>query len=195
MPVPLLPRDITGVILAGGLGSRMGGADKGLLPFAGRPLVGHVIERLAPQVGRLLINANRNSERYASLGGEVIADRISGYPGPLAGLHAALTVAATPLVVSAPCDAPYLPSDLVARLAAGLAATDGQLAIAVADGRLHPVFCLCRTDLAPRLAAYLDAGGRKVAGWCRDMGAVEVDFSDCVDRFRNCNTPDDLAEN
>lgn len=190
-PKPL----ITGVILAGGLGRRMGGVDKGLQLLDGRALVRHVADRLAPQVDHLLINANRSEADYAALGYPLIADRIAGFAGPLAGLHAALSAASTPLVATAPCDSPRLPLDLVDRLLGALLAGNANLAIATAGGRRHPVFCLCRTALRPLLESYLQGGGRKVALWCADMGAIEVDFSDQPEAFDNFNTLDDLAKN
>jgi molybdopterin-guanine dinucleotide biosynthesis protein A len=196
MPAPPSPPSeeaITGVILAGGLGTRMGGVDKGLQLHAGKALVRHVADRLAPQVGHLLINANRNETEYAAFGYPLVGDRITGFAGPLAGLHAALSVAGTPLVVTTPCDSPRLPVDLVERLHHALQAGNANVAIAVADGRIHPVFCLCRTLLLPRLEAYLKRDGRKVALWCAEMGAIEVDFSDQSEAFGNFNTLDDLA--
>lgn len=198
MPSAITPRvahpeqTITGVILAGGLGTRMGGVDKGLQLFKQQALALHVANRLAPQVGRLLINANRSTAEYAAFGYPLIGDRISGFVGPLAGLHAALSAAGTPLVATAPCDSPRLPLDLVARLHAALNAADANLAIATAGGRPHPVFCLCRTSLLPALGAYLHGGGRKVALWCSEMHAIEVDFSDQLEAFANFNTFDDL---
>jgi len=186
---------ITGVILAGGLGTRMGGVDKGLQLFNGQALVLHVANRFAPQVAHLLINANRNAAEYAAFGYPLIADHIEGFAGPLAGLHAALSAANTPLVATVPCDSPKLPLDLVTRLHHALNAAQANLAIATAGGRLHPVFCLCRTSLRASLEAYLQGGGRKVADWCSAMGAVEVDFSDKPDAFGNFNRLEDLTGN
>ena len=186
-------RDITGVILAGGLARRMGGVDKGLQLLAGRPLVAHVAERLAPQVGSLLINANRSHGAYAALGYPLLVDDIPDFAGPLAGLHVALGANATPLVVTVPCDSPFLPTDLVSRLLAGLHAAGADVAIARSAGRQHPVFCLCRKTLQEPLAAYLNGGGRRVAQWCAEMGAVEVEFDDQPGAFRNFNTLDELS--
>jgi molybdopterin-guanine dinucleotide biosynthesis protein A len=186
---------VTGVILAGGLGRRMGGVDKGLQLLAGRPLVRHVAERLAPQVDQLLINANRSQAEYAALGYPLLADEIPDFAGPLAGLHAALSTAATSWVVTVPCDSPFLPLDLVSRLQASLLSSGKDLAVARVDGRLHPVFCLCRTSLREPLAAYLRQGGRRVAEWCGDRGAQLVDFDDQPLAFRNFNTLDDLSIN
>lgn len=187
-----MKESITGVILAGGLGRRMGGVDKGLQPLRGRPMVLWVLERLAPQVGTVLINANRNLEQYRAFGCPVLPDAIADFAGPLAGLHAALGAATTPLVASVPCDSPYLPGDLVARLAAGLQAADAELAVARDAERAHPVFCLARRELLPRLAAYLASGERRLARWHETLSTVEVLFEE-PGAFANFNTPDDLG--
>jgi molybdopterin-guanine dinucleotide biosynthesis protein A len=184
---------ITGVVLAGGLGRRMGGVDKGLQELDGRPLVAHVIERLAPQVGSLLINANRNAERYAAFGHPVIADAIDGFAGPLAGLHAALAAATTPYVATAPCDSPFLPLDLVSRLFAALTANAAQIAVARSGEQSHPVFCLCRRELLSSLTAWLQAGERRFGGWTATLAAVEVAFDDQPTAFENINTRQELA--
>ena len=144
---------ITGVVLAGGRGRRMGGVDKGLMPLAGRPAVAHVLDRLAPQVDRLLINANRNRAAYAAYGHPVIADRTGDFAGPLAGMAAALAVAETELVLTVPCDTPWLPADLAARLHAARA-RDAAAIATVADGATtHPVFALLPRGLGPSLEA------------------------------------------
>lgn len=184
---------ITGVILAGGRGRRMEGVDKGLLELRGRPLAAWVAERLAPQVDELLISANRNGERYAALGLRVVGDCIPGFAGPLAGLHAALEAAAHPLVVTVPCDSPFLPADLVFRLCSGLTATGADVAIAWSGGRAHPVFCLCRRDLLPHLAAYLASGERRMAGWHATLKVAEIAFDDEAEAFANINTRDELG--
>lgn len=184
--------NITGVLLAGGQGSRMGGVDKGLVELHGRPMAAHVIERLAPQVDELLINANQNAERYAAFGHDVFPDQIGGFAGPLAGLHAALSRASHPLVVTAPCDSPFLPDDLVARLKAGLDAAGADLAVARTFDQAHPVFCLCRREVLPHLAAFLESGGRKIDRWYATLKVVEVNFDDEEAAFRNINTREDL---
>lgn len=184
---------ITGVILAGGLGRRMGGVDKGLQLLGGKALVRHVAERLAPQVGDLIINANRSQADYGALGYRLLADEITGFAGPLAGLHAALAASTTPLVLTVPCDSPYLPLDLAARLHTALLAAGANLAIARAAGRVHPVFCLCRAALAPELEAFLRNGGRRVMDWCAEAACIEVDFDDQPAAFSNFNTLADLA--
>lgn len=193
---PLIPRaDITGLVLAGGLGRRMGGIDKGLAPLAGRPLVAHVLERLEPQVGPLLINANRSPEAYAGFGLPVVADHTPDYAGPLAGLEAGLAACATPWLAWVPCDAPGFPADLVARLAAWVVAHDRPIAFAGAGDQRHPVFGLIRRDCLNSLSAYLQSGGRRMQGWLLDQGAVICPFApapDGSDPFANLNTPDDL---
>lgn len=184
---------ITGVVLAGGLGRRMGGIDKGLQGFNGRPLVQWVLERLTPQVDRMLISANQNLARYAEFGCPVLADRIPDFAGPLAGLHAALSRAGTPLLVSVPCDSPFLPADLVQRLRAALAADGADLAVARAGDQVHRAFCLARRELLPQLEAFLASGGRRLGLWHASLKLAEVVFDDEADAFSNINTPEDLA--
>ena len=171
----------------------MGGIDKGLQPLRGRPMVEWVAERLIVQVDELLINANRHLDRYADLGYRVVPDLVPDYAGPLAGLHAALSAATHPLVVTAPCDSPFLTTDLVARLHAGLRAADAELAVARTFDQTHPVFCLCRRDLLPQLNDYLARGDRKFALWLTTLKSVEVNFDDQAAAFENINTTDDLA--
>jgi molybdopterin-guanine dinucleotide biosynthesis protein A len=184
--------DVTGIVLAGGLGRRMGGVDKGLVELDGRPMVAHVIERLSPQVGTIIINANQNADRYAAFGVPVVADAVEGFAGPLAGLHAGLARTSTPYAATVPCDSPFLPPDLVARLGAGLAAADAQLAVARTFEQPHPVFALARADVLAHLAAFLAGGGRKIDAWYASLRVVEVPFDDCADAFRNINTRDEL---
>ena len=183
---------ITGVILAGGLGRRMGGIDKGLQELRGQTMVHRVIERLAPQVDELLINANRNVERYAAFGHRVVPDRIPDYAGPLAGLHAALSAATQPLVATAPCDSPFLPADLVSRLLSALTATNADLAVARTFDQPHPVFCLCKREVLPHLSEFLAGGGRKFERWYATLKAVEVAFDDEAEAFENINTREEL---
>ncbi|MCB1905819.1 MAG: molybdenum cofactor guanylyltransferase [Rhodocyclaceae bacterium] len=186
-------RGVTGVVLAGGLGRRMGGVDKGLQALDGRPMVAWVIERLAPQVDQLIINANQNREAYAAFGYSVVGDRVPGFAGPLAGLHAGLSEAAHPLVVTAPCDSPFLPADLVARLRAGLEESGAQLAVARTFEQSHPVFSLVRRDVIGHLAAFLEGGGRKIDRWYAELATVAVGFDDEAEAFSNINTPEELA--
>ncbi len=185
--------EVTGVVLAGGQGSRMGGIDKGLQPFRGKPMVAHVVERLAPQVDELLVNANRNAEAYAKFGHRVIADEIEGFAGPLAGFERGLAHAQGTLVVTAPCDSPFLPADLVARLRAALEAAGAELAVAKTGDQAHPVFSLMRRDVLPSLQRFLAGGERKIDRWYAALHVVEVAFDDEADAFRNINTRDELA--
>jgi len=184
---------VTGVVLAGGLGRRMGGVDKGLQPLGGKPMVAWVIERLSPQVDQLIINANQNADAYGRFGYSVVADRVPGFAGPLAGLHAGLAVAAHPLVVTAPCDSPFLPQDLVERLRAELLAADAELAVARTFEQAHPVFSLVRREVLGHLTAFLEGGGRKIYQWYAELRTVEVAFDDQAEAFSNINTPDELA--
>jgi molybdopterin-guanine dinucleotide biosynthesis protein A len=190
--------DITGLILAGGRGTRMGSVDKGLVPLAGKPMVAHVIERLGPQVGALMINANQNHDTYAAYGLPVWPDALPDFAGPLAGLQTGLMHCATPYLVTAPCDSPFLPLDLVARLARALQAQDADLAVAVTGAgdtrQPHPVFCLTKTTLLPHLTAFLEGGGRKVDRWYASLKVAEVLFEDEA-AFRNINTRDELRAN
>lgn len=187
---------ITGLILAGGAGSRMGGADKGWVQWRGRPLVEQVIERLRPQVDALLISANRSLERYRALGIPVITDLDAAacdmptrHQGPLAGLRAGLRVAAEGQIAVVPCDAPLLPPDLVARLR-GAAGADA--AVAEVAGRIEPLFCVVPTRLRDALETAYARGERSPAAWLATVGAARVAFADRR-AFVNLNAPADLA--
>lgn len=183
---------VTGIILAGGQGRRMGSVDKGLVPLHDKPMVAHVAERFAPQVDELLINANQNLEEYGRLGYRVISDTLSGYAGPLAGLQSGLMAASHELVATVPCDSPFLPHDLIARLKSALQAYDAELAVAVTYGQPHPVFCLCRRDVLPHLTDFLDRGGRKIDAWYASLIVAEVNFDDEAEAFMNINTLQEL---
>lgn len=181
--------EVTAVILAGGEGRRMGGRDKGWESFAGEPLITHVVNRLAPQVGRIAINANRSLERYRALGYPLISDRETGYHGPLMGMWSALCAIDTPWVLFVPCDSPALPTDLALRMQQGL----GEQRIAVAhDGqRAHPVVALIDATLRDDLGAALRDGERKIDRWYARHPWCHVDFSDQPEAFANLNSPDD----
>ena len=190
--IPPTPERITGLVLAGGLGRRMGGVDKGLSLLDGEPLVEHIIRRLAPQVGQLIINANQNHDIYAGFGYPVVGDRIEGHAGPLAGLEAGLAACTTPYLLTVPCDSPFLPADLVSRLAACLTAHKASIAVARTGEQLHPVFSLIRSDELPELQAFINAGGRRMEAWLRRLCWVPCPFDDCPEAFANINTPDEL---
>jgi molybdopterin-guanine dinucleotide biosynthesis protein A len=188
---------VTGLILAGGRGSRMGGVDKGLQNFRGVSMALHVIMRLSPQVGALMINANQNIAPYEAFGFPVWPDQLSGFEGPLAGMQTGLSQCDTEYMVTAPCDSPFLPTDLVQRLGEGLLAHQAELAVAVTgEGERrqpHPVFCLMRSDILPHLTLYLQNGGRKIDAWYASLNMVEVPFPD-ESAFRNINTLEELRK-
>ncbi|MGA0609212.1 molybdenum cofactor guanylyltransferase MobA [Caldimonas sp. KR1-144] len=192
--------EITGLILAGGRGSRMGGVDKGLQPYRGVPLALHTLLRLGEQVGELMVNANRNLAAYESFGVPVWPDPqgVGEYAGPLAGFLAGLERCETPWMVTVPCDTPAFPLDLVARLAAAAEAQDAEIAMPRtidADGRpqVQPVFCLLRTSLLESLVRFTHEGGRKIDRWTALHRCVEVDFPDDA-AFFNANTLDELRQ-
>jgi len=189
--------DITGLVLAGGRGSRMGGVDKGLQDHRGMPLALHALRRLQPQVGTAMLSANRNLPDYEAMGVPVWSDSIEGYAGPLAGLLTGLEHARTDWLVTVPCDTPDFPPDLVDRLAEAAAAQGAEIAMAATheDGELRaqPVFCLLRASLAPSLLAFLQAGERKFGKWTAQHRMVQVAFDDAA-AFFNANTSDELRQ-
>ena len=189
--------DVTGLILAGGRGSRMGGVDKGLQLHRGRPLAAHALERLRPQVGKVMVNANRNLETYRSMGVPVWPDEVPDYPGPLAGMLAGLTHCDTSLMATVPCDTPNFPLDLVVRLARGLEGADAGIAVAYtrAGEELfpQPVFCLMKTSLKDALAAFIAAGERKTGFFARGQRNTRVVFDDDTEFF-NINTLTELEQ-
>ena len=188
---------VTGLILAGGRGTRMGSVDKGLQTFRGMPMALHVLHRLSDQVDDVMINANQNLAAYEAFGVPVWPDAMTGFPGPLAGLQTGLMHCETPYLVTAPCDSPFLPSDLVARLAQALQAVHADVAIAVTGEsdslQPHPVFCLAKTGLLQHLSDYLKQGGRKVDAWFSTLAVARVHFAD-EQAFRNINTLDELHQ-
>ena len=188
---------ITGLVLAGGRGSRMGHVDKGLQLLRGEAMAAHVLRRLRPQVGALAINANRNLDAYAAFGVPVWPDDLAGFEGPLAGLETGLRRCATDLLLSAPCDSPFLPPDLAVRLHAALIEADADLALAetMEAGRLQaqPVFALVKRSALPHLSAYLADGGRRMDGWYDRIRVARVLFEDSS-AFRNINTLAELEQ-
>jgi molybdopterin-guanine dinucleotide biosynthesis protein A len=188
---------ITGLVLAGGRGSRMGGVDKGLESHLGMPLAMHALLRLAPQVGEVMINANRNLGAYESMGVPVWPDALPDYPGPLAGFLTGLERCETPYLVTVPCDSPNFPADLVARLAAAFDDDDAGTEIAVAatreggELRSQPVFCMMRADVLESLVRFTQAGERKIDRWTAQHRTRLVPFDD-AEAFANANTPDEL---
>lgn len=196
-------KSIVGVLLAGGLSRRMGGGDKGLLELGDKPMMEHALERLAPQVSRVIINANGAPDRFEAFGLPVVPDTMAGAQGPLAGVLAGLkwtteNVQDASHIVSVSSDAPFLPRDLVARLKAGIAETGHQIALAASGGHRHPVIGLWPVALSDDLESQLDQGVRKVVAWTSQHGFATVDFpfvdrgGETVDPFFNANTPEEL---
>lgn len=190
------PEQITGVVLAGGKGRRMSsdgaGVNKALTMFAGQPMVAHVIDRLGPQVGQLMLNINQDEQQFLQFGLPLVTDAVRGFAGPLAGLHAGLSHASTEWVITAPCDSPFVPTDLVARLATAAHEQQAQLAVVSTEGRSQPVFTLVHRALTDNLATFLADGGRKIDAWYAPLSVAIVPFEN-ADAFRNINTPEDLA--
>ena len=188
---------ITGLILAGGRGSRMGGADKGLQTYRGAPLALHALMRLGPQVGHVMLNANRNLGAYESFGAPVWPDALPDFAGPLAGFLAGLEQCETPYLVTVPCDSPQFPLDLVARLAQALQVNDAEIAMAATleDGvmRSQPVFCLMKAELMESLVRFTAAGERKIDRWTALHRCVDVPFDD-AGAFANANTLVELQQ-
>jgi molybdopterin-guanine dinucleotide biosynthesis protein A len=184
---------ISAVILAGGAGRRMGGVDKGLVIFRGKPLVEHVIARIAHQAGKLLISANRSEHHYEKYGYPLVADTLPDFPGPLAGILAALEVIDTDLLLAVPCDTPVLPGDLVQRLRQALTDNNADIAIPFDGVRAQAAIMLLRRSLASDLHDYLLSGERKVQLWLKRHKTAHADFSDQPGAFANLNTLDELT--
>jgi molybdenum cofactor guanylyltransferase len=197
---------ITGIVLAGGRGSRMGGIDKGLQLYNDTPLAKHAIQRLQPQVGNLLINANRNLEIYkiwgSDVNAEVIVDGLADFAGPLAGFLVGLQQCKTPFLMTVPCDTPRFPSNLVARLSDALVQNNADIAMVSSPDeegvmRHQPVFCLMKRELLESLKVFTDADGRKIGAWAAQQKLVRVNFNEVHDdpkAFYNANTLEDLQQ-
>ena len=184
---------ISAILLAGGAGLRMGGEDKGLLKLKDKTLAQWVLARIAPQVDEILISANRNLDTYRSFGYPVIPDKTEGFAGPLAGIARGLLDAKHELILSTPCDTPFLPDDLVARLLAALNADNYDLVVPVVAGVGQHAICLMRRQVGANLAAYLAQGGRKVQEWQAGLRCAQADFTDVAPFFVNLNRPEQLA--
>jgi molybdenum cofactor guanylyltransferase len=190
------PAQITGLILAGGRAQRMGGIDKGLIPFLGKPLIESAIKRLGNQVGPILINANRNITKYATYGHPVIVDETPDFSGPLAGFSAGLKACTSPYLLTAPCDSPLLPADLGIKLATEMTRGDFQLVYASTkeiNDKIwaQPVFCLMRADLKEPLETFIKKGDLKIDRWFKELHSSTVVFDD-AQAFANVNTPEEL---
>lgn len=195
MPAERAP-DITAAVLAGGRATRMGGIDKGLMPFRGRPLAARIGAQLAAQaaVAEVVINANRNLDAYRQLGYPLIEDRLPGHQGPLAGMHAALLAAAQPWLLTAPCDGPFIAADYAAKMRAAAADAGAPLAVAHDGVRAQPVYALLHRDLAADLADFLRGDERKIDKWLARHACATADFSAAPAMFTNINTAAQLAE-
>lgn len=187
-------KEITGVILAGGRAQRMGGIDKGLIWLNGKPMIAYVIAALRAEIDNLLINANRNREKYAAFGYPVIPDIMDGYLGPLAGMASGMRAASTPYIVTTPCDSPLIPSNLVQQLYETLIRENADISVAHDSERMHPVFALIRRDLLPDLLDFLNAGQRKIDRWYARHRLAVAYFRDQPEAFRNVNNPEERAE-
>lgn len=185
--------EISAIILAGGRARRMGGVEKGLVSLRGRPLIRHVIDVIRPQAAHLFISANRRFDTYSALGPRVVADRWPDLRGPLAGVASVLMEVTTPYVLISPCDTPFLPQDLAARLGTCLLKSRACAAVAHSAGRLQPLCALMRSDMAPELTAYVAAGRAGVGQWWIEQAAVRVEFSDGA-AFANINTLEEVRD-
>ncbi len=179
---------ISSIILSGGLATRMGGIDKGLVELQKKPLVQYVIERLIPQTDEILINANREITKYQAFNLPILQDETPDFIGPLAGFSLGLKHARHDYLLTVPCDSPLVPLDLAERLYASLIKHNADIAVAASDGHAHPVFSLCKKSVLPALTKYLQQGERKVSAWQKSLTYIEVDFSDNADTFINLNT-------
>jgi len=184
---------ITGIILAGGQARRMGGQDKGLIQLAHKPMIEYVLNAIKPQVDDIIINANRNQVVYEEYGFPVVADKIEGYCGPLAGMASGLQAAKTPFVVTVPCDSPFIPDNLVHKLYSILQDEDAEICTANANGRLQPVFTLMKSELLPSMLDFLNNGERKIDKWFVKHHLAIADFSEQPDTFININSTEELT--
>lgn len=189
---PLDAKDVTALILAGGKGRRIEGQDKGLIELTGKPLIEYILEAISPQASGILINANRNTERYGRYGYPVIPDALSDFQGPLAGIATGMEHAFTPYIITLPCDGPFVPADLVSRLARALIRDNADMAVAHDGVRMQPVYALLPVYLLNSLKAFLASGERKIDRWYALHHYTLADFSDHPGAFLNVNTPEDL---
>lgn len=184
--------DITGVILAGGQARRMEGQDKGLVLLNNKAMIEYVIDTMKSQVGTLLINANRNHDKYGAYGFDIVSDELSGYCGPLAGMASSLNKTKTPYMLTAPCDSPFIPNDLVKRLVTSLEKEDADISVAHNGERMQPVFCLMKKELLSSMTDFLNLGERKIDKWFNQHNLAIADFSDIPETFDNLNTLEDI---
>jgi len=184
--------NITGVILAGGQARRMDGQDKGLIMLNDKPMIEYIIDAFKPQASKLIINANRNHELYSKYGLDIVADELSGFCGPLAGMASALQTIEDNYMVTVPCDTPFIPIDLVQRLTNALKNESAEISVAHNGDRIQPVFCMINKSLQQSLNDYLASGERKIYRWFEQHNYAIADFSDVPETFDNINTPEDI---
>ncbi len=184
--------EITGVILAGGQARRMEGKDKGLILLNEKPMIEYVINILKPQVGNLIINANRNYEKFSKYGFKIISDELSGFCGPLAGMASALNIIGTRYLLTVPCDSPFISDNLAQRLITALETEDADISVAHDGERLQPVFCLIKKELLSSITDFLDKGERKIDKWFSQHHVAIADFSDIPRSLDNLNTYNDI---
>lgn len=185
---------VTGVILAGGEARRMGGQDKGLIQIAGKPMIEYILDAIAGQVNTVIINANRNQDRYRCYGYPVIGDEFEGFNGPLAGMASCMGKINTELMLTVPCDSPYIPEDLAKRLYRQLREKHADISAAHDGKRIQPVFALMKCNLLSSLLDYLNQGDRKIDRWFGQHHLAVTDFSDKPETFININTPEDIEQ-
>jgi len=183
----------TAIILAGGQARRMGGQDKGLIQLAQKPMIEYVLNAIEPQVGTIIINANRNQAIYEKYGFPVIADQIGGYCGPLAGMASGLQISETPFIVTAPCDSPLIPDNLVHKLYSTLQQENAEICTAFSNSRIQPVFTLMKTELLSSMLDFLNSGERKIDKWFEKHDLAIADFSDQPETFININSEEELV--
>ena len=186
-------KEVSGLLLAGGQARRMGGQDKGLMTLDNKPLAGWGLDRLRPQVHKVMISANRNHEQYQALGAPVISDDLEGFAGPLAGFLSALAYVSEDWMVTAPCDSPLVERDYVEKMCAAITADTIDVAVAHDGERLQPVFTLLHKRIGDGLKAFLERGERKIDLWLEQVSWRPVDFSNSPNMFLNANTPEELA--
>jgi molybdenum cofactor guanylyltransferase len=187
-------QQVTALILAGGRGSRMGGQDKGLTPLLGKPMIEYILEQIAPQVDHVMINANRNLDKYQRYGHTVISDNLNDYQGPLAGFAAGLDNSPTELMITLPCDGPTLPHERVSKLLKAMQSENADIVVAHDGKRLQPVYALLKRSLLPSLNEFLANGDRKIDLWYPKHRMTTADFSEVTEAFNNVNTPQQQAE-
>lgn len=184
---------VTGVILAGGMARRMDGQDKGLILYRGRPMIEYAIAAMSGAADQLVINANRNLDRYQAYGYDVITDATASYDGPLAGVLAVMQTMVPGLLLVMPCDSPLFTASHLQRLLDEVQQTQAEITVASDGQRWHPVFLVLQHSLLSSLQAYLGSGQRKIDRWLEQHKVYPVDFSDCVEIFNNINTMTDLT--